>query len=277
MSLQRDPFSQIENPSKLPSKKQNNVLCNTFATEPGDVNSAELHCSCRMLKSSKTHRDIYQNKKATILEIDPDFLDSNGRPFRFDSLFGNTIPTTKDASHKKKKTHRHQTTATTDLVNRPRLSNCLSQLGPPIEDRFDFGLDRDQSYQCRRVEQKVDENYLPGISNPWSSIDFNVSEGIQVNVSHRTRVDCGLPPRRKTTPVPTRRQQRALDAAYEVELLEERSKVLSDKSALFIEKSRELEQRRQGNRGGNTNNTIAQDRAVLLQHQKSALSLNYLN
>ena len=208
-------------------------------------------------------------------DIETDLIDSNGRPFRFDSLFGHAIPTPKDfAAHKhksksKKKKHNLSSSDEETKVNLARVDNCLSQLGPIIEDRLDHN---EQSLVLKQIERTLEEeDYIPGKSDPWTSIHFDVSEGLQVEVSHRTRVDCGLPPRQLASLVPNTRQQRALDAAYEVELLEEKSKVISEKSALFLEKSRFLEQRRQGNRGQKQNIRST------LNKQKSALSLKYLN
>lgn len=194
-----------------------------------------------------------RNKK---LSVESELLDSNGRPFCFDSLFGNKIPSSKDfISHKISKEER---------VNQPRLSTCLSQLGGIVDDR-DYRLEETKSYQ----HQAEIDSYIPGVSNPWSSIDYKVTNS-EVTVSHRTRVDCGLPPSSTSSVSPSRRQQRMLDAAFEVDLYEERSKVVSEKSAVFVEKSRELEQRRQGK-------SSKSPQRPRLAKKDSALSLNYLS
>ena len=188
--------------------------------------------------------------------MESELLDSNGRPFRFESLFGNKIPSSKDfisqkSSHKEER------------VNQPRLSTCLSQLGGIVDDR-EHSLEETKNYQ----HQAEIDSYIPGVSNPWSSIDYKVTNS-EVTVSHRTRVDCGLPPSSTSSVSPSRRQQRMLDAAFEVDLYEERSKVVSEKSAVFVEKSRELEQRRQGK-------SSKSPQRPRLAKKDSALSLNYL-
>jgi hypothetical protein len=207
----------------------------------------------------KNRQAAASNLNQRVETLDPDLLDANGRPFNFSSLFGAKIPETSDFKHTKRETVAQR------KVDHLRVFNCLTQLGPPIEDRLDF-----EELKREREEYKEDPNYIPGYSNPWSSINFNIEEGIEVQVSYRTRVDCGLPPKQLPADPPNRRQQNILDAAYECDLYEEKSKVISEQSQLFLEKSRELNKRRLGP-------NYSPKKIGELGKRKSALSLTYLN
>ena len=200
-------------------------------------------------KTLQHQRDQQKNG----LETEPALIDSNGRPFNFSSLFGTETPRTSNSTSK--------SAATRAPVDQSRLWNCLSQLGAPIDDRL-------EPYDHQ--EYKEDPNYIPGVTDPWHSIHFDIDQGIDVQVSHRTRIDCGLRPQSNAFPAPNRRQQNILDAAFEIDLYEERSKVISEQSQLFIDKSRELKQRKQGPSSPQKSNHPAFGKT------KSALSLNYL-
>ena len=222
----------------------------------------------RMTSPGLTLNNLRDKNHKQNAEVDNELMDSNGRPFQFDSLFG--THTAKPQSFKQAQQRLAQRNTGAEehqQVNQGRLGHCLSQLGPPIEDRLHHQsvattYNPDTGYNA-------DASYIPGTSDPWSSIHFNVSEGLEVAVSHRTRIDCGLPPRQISHGPPNRRQQNILDAAFEIDLYEERSKVInSEQSVLFLEKSRELKQRKMG---------LNKHRACpTLQKKKSALSLKYL-
>ena len=54
-------------------------------------------------------------------DIETDLIDSNGRPFRFDSLFGHAIPTPKDfAAHKHKSKSKKKNTFHLQATKKPK-------------------------------------------------------------------------------------------------------------------------------------------------------------